>query len=87
HMVVAFISSSGRSGGQHSQANLTTILGYLAATVVVEPPVQLIRINDRINPDGTSDDLEIEAAVRGKLEAMVAALDARGEDVTPQPPT
>jgi chromate reductase len=85
-VVVAFISSSGRSGGVHAQEKLTTILGYLAAGVVADPPVQLVRIADRIRPDGTTDDLEIEAAVRAKLDAMVTALDAREEDVTAQTP-
>lgn len=72
--VVAFLSSAGRSGGENSQTNIGRILGYLGATVVEEPHVRLSGVVDRINPDGTTDDPDIEAAVAAKLAAVVAAL-------------
>ena len=75
--VVAFLSSAGRSGGANSQGNIGTILGYLGATVVDEPPVRLSGVAERIRPDGTTDDPEIEAAVVAKLDAVLAALRAR----------
>jgi chromate reductase, NAD(P)H dehydrogenase (quinone) len=75
--VVAFLSSGGRSGGANAQGPISTILGYLGATVVVDPPVQLALIGERIGPDGTTDDAEIMDAVAAKLAAVVAALDER----------
>ncbi|HAP77459.1 MAG TPA: hypothetical protein DCR14_15435 [Acidimicrobiaceae bacterium] len=74
---VAFLSSAGRAGGANSQGNIGTILGYMGAIVVDEPPVRLSLVADRINADGTTDDPEIEAAVSAKLDAVVAALHAR----------
>lgn len=75
--VVAFLSSAGRGGGANAQGNISTILGYLGATVVSEPEVRLASVADRINPDGTSDDPDIEAAVSAKLAAVVAALNEK----------
>lgn len=77
--VVAFLSSGGRSGGARSQENLTTILGYMGATMVAEPPVQLALVADRFDADGHTDDPEIVAAVQAKLDAVMAALRARDE--------
>ncbi len=80
--VVAFLSSGGRGGGAKSQENLTIILGYMGATMVVEPPVQLVLVADKIGGDGTTDDPDIIAAVQAKLDAVLVALrerDARHE--------
>jgi chromate reductase, NAD(P)H dehydrogenase (quinone) len=75
--VVAFLSSGGRSGGANAQGPIGTILGYLGATVVVDPPVQLALIGERIGADGTTDDTEILGAVAAKLAVVVATLDRR----------
>lgn len=75
--VIALMTSASRSGGSNAQGPLTTILGLLGATVVENPPVQLALMADRINPDGTTSDPEIERLVAAKLDAVVAALAAR----------
>jgi chromate reductase len=75
--VVAFLSSGGRSGGANSQEKISVILGYLGAAVVVEPPVLLALIGDRIAADGTTTDVEILEAVNGKLAAVLDTLDQR----------
>jgi chromate reductase, NAD(P)H dehydrogenase (quinone) len=74
--IVAFLSSGGRGGGAKAQENLTPILGFMGATMVAEPPVQLAMIRDRIDADGNADE-EITEAVRAKLEAMLEALRQR----------
>lgn len=74
---VAFMSSASRSGGAHAQGPISTVLGLLGATVVVEPPVQLALMADHIRPDGTTDRTEIEAAVSAKLAALLDALRRR----------
>ncbi|MEZ5270889.1 MAG: NAD(P)H-dependent oxidoreductase [Ilumatobacteraceae bacterium] len=84
---VAFLSAAGRGGGANAQGNLTTILGYLGAHMVEEPPVRLSSVGDRLRPDGTTDDPEIEEAVRGKMDAVVEALrarDAAASDTAPE---
>ena len=48
---MAFLSSGGRSGGARSQENLTTILGFMGATMVAEPPVQLALVADRFDEE------------------------------------
>jgi chromate reductase len=75
--VVAFLSSAGKGGGAHSQGNIGTILGYLGAAVVVDPPVQLSFLAERIDADGTTTDAEIIDAVNAKLVAVLEALDQR----------
>jgi chromate reductase len=80
---VAFLSSAGRSGGANSQGSIGTILGYLGALVVAEPPVQLQGVGDRFDADGNTDDVDIIDAVSAKLQAVVEALlqrDAVPED-------
>jgi chromate reductase len=80
--VVAFLSSGGRGGGAKSQENLSVILGYMGATIVSEPSVQLSLVADKIAADGTTDDPDIIAAVSAKLDAVLSALrerDARHE--------
>jgi hypothetical protein len=53
------------------------ILGFLGATVVVEPPVRLALLQERFDANGDTDDPEITEAVRAKLQAVVEALRAR----------
>lgn len=77
--VVAFLGSGGRGGTAKAQDNLSVILGYMGATMVVEPLVQLPMVADRFAADGTTDDPEIIAAVQAKLDAVMAALRARDE--------
>lgn len=72
--VVAFLGSGGRGGTAKSQENLGVILGYMGATIVIEPTVQLSFVADKIAADGTTDDAEIVAAVQAKLDAVMAAL-------------
>lgn len=81
--VVAFLSSGGRSGGQRSQENLGTILGFMGANMVLEPPVRLSLVADRFDADGNTDDPEIVAAVQAKLDAVMAALRARDDAAAP----
>lgn len=75
--VVAFLGSGGRGGTVKAQENLSVILGYMGATMVADPPVQLSHVADRIAPDGSEADPEIVEAVAAKLAAVVAALQAR----------
>jgi len=74
---IAFLSAASASGGQRAQDGISTVLGLMGATVVDEPHVRLSFAGDRLHADGTTSDPEIEAQVRAKLEAVVAALDAR----------
>lgn len=75
--VVAFLSAAGRSGGAGSQESISTILGYLGATVVAEPPVRLSHVGDRIDTQGHTDDAAIIEAIAAKLAAIVEVLDRR----------
>ena len=80
--VVAFLGSGGRGGTAKSQENLGIILGFMGSTMVVEPPVQLSFVAEKIAADGSTDDPEITAAVQAKLDAVMVALrerDARHE--------
>ncbi|MFZ4718227.1 MAG: NADPH-dependent FMN reductase [Ilumatobacteraceae bacterium] len=80
--VVAFLGSGGRGGTAKAQENLGVILGYMGATMVIDPPVQLAMVTDRFDADGNTDDPEIIAAVKAKLDAVLVALaerDARHE--------
>lgn len=79
---VAFLSAAGRSGGQHSQDSVTPVLGFMGASVVVDPPVRLSMVGERIDADGNTDDPEIIDAVAAKLRAVVDALELR--DATPE---
>jgi NAD(P)H-dependent FMN reductase len=75
--VVAFLGSGGRGGTAKSQENLGIILGFMGATMVVEPPVQLSFVAEKIAADGSTDDPEITAAVQAKLDAVMVALRER----------
>jgi chromate reductase len=75
--VVAFLGSGGRGGTAKAQENLTLILGYMGATMVIEPPVQLSFVADKIDTDGNTDDPDILAAVQAKLDAVMIALHDR----------
>jgi chromate reductase len=80
--VVALLGSGGRGGTAKAQENIGVILGFMGATMVVEPPVQLSFLADRIDADGNTDDAEVVAAVQAKLDALLVALrerDARHE--------
>jgi chromate reductase len=80
--VVAFLGSGGRGGTAKAQENLGVILGFMGATMVVDPPVQLSFLADKIDADGNTDDPEVIAAVQGKLDAVLSTLrerDARHE--------
>jgi chromate reductase len=72
--VVAFLSAAGRGGGARSQEHISTILGFMGAFVVVEPPVQLALVTDRFDAAGNTDDPVIIDAVAAKLAAVVEAL-------------
>jgi len=77
--VVAFMSSASRSGGEHAQTNMGMILGFLGATMVIEPPVRLALLQERFDANGDTDDPEIIEAVRAKMHAVLDALLARDE--------
>ena len=80
--VVAFLGSGGRSGTAKAQDGTSTILGFMGAQMVLDPPVQLALVSDRFDADGHTDDPEIVAAVQAKLDAVMVALrerDARHE--------
>jgi chromate reductase len=77
--VVAFMSSASRSGGEHAQTNMGMILGFLGATMVIEPPVRLALMQERFDANGDTTDPEITEAVRAKLHAVLDALRARDE--------
>ncbi len=82
-IVVAFLGSGGRGGTAKAQENLGVILGFMGATMVIDPPVQLSFIADKIAADGTTDDPEIVAAVQAKLDAVMDALRERDARATP----
>ena len=77
--VIAVVTSAGRGGGSHVQPSLVEILGLLGNTMVTEPAIMVATGNDRISSDGTTTDPEIEALVRARLDAIVAALDGLPE--------
>ena len=77
--VVAFLSAAGRSGGANAQDNIGRLLGYMGATMALEPPVRLSNVADRFDADGNTDDPEIIEAVTAKLRAVVDALNLRAE--------
>ena len=75
--VVAFLGSGGRGGTAKAQENLSIILGYMGATMVTDPPVQLSFVADKIAADGSTDDQSIIDAVAAKLATVVTALHER----------
>lgn len=75
--VVAFLGSGGRGGTAKAQEHLSVILGYMGATMVIDPPVQLSSVADKIDADGHTDEQEIVDAVAAKLAAVVTALHER----------
>ncbi len=81
--VVAFMSSAGGSGGANGQDNIGRLLGYMGATVVVEPPVRLSGVGGSFDAEGNTDDVAIVDAVAAKLRAVVEALTLR--DAQPEP--
>jgi len=76
--VIALLTSGGKGGGNRVQEAIGPILGLLGNTVVVDPPVQIVLGMNRIQADGTTTDPDVEAAVLGKLAAVVQALNQRG---------
>jgi chromate reductase len=76
--VIALLTSGGKGGGNKVQEAIGPILGLLGNTVVVDPPVQIVLGMNRIQADGTTTDPDVEAAVLGKLAAVVQALNQRG---------
>ena len=72
--VVAFLGSGGRGGTAKAQENISVILGFLGAKVVVDPPVQLSFLADKIDADGNTDDPDVIDAVAAKLAAVLTAL-------------
>jgi chromate reductase, NAD(P)H dehydrogenase (quinone) len=78
--VVAFLGSGGRGGTAKAQENLSTVLVYMGGIVVVDPPVQLSFVADKIDADGNTDEHDIIDAVAAKLTAVVEALRARDHE-------
>lgn len=76
---VAFLSAAGRAGGANAQDNIGRLLGYMGATMVLEPPVRLSNVADRFDANGNTDDPEIIEAVSAKLRAIVEALNLQAE--------
>lgn len=76
--VVAFLSSAGGSGGANAQENIGRVMGYVGATMVIEPPVQIKGAGSRFDAQGNTDDVEIIDAVAAKLRAVIDALTLRG---------
>ncbi|MFT3855747.1 MAG: NAD(P)H-dependent oxidoreductase [Ilumatobacteraceae bacterium] len=72
--VIAMLTSGGKGGGSRVQAGIGPILGLLGNTVVEDSPVHIALGADRIQADGTTADPDVEAAVLGKLDALLRAL-------------
>ena len=53
------------------------MLGLFGNTVIAEPVVELKKGAEYVSADGTTTDAAVETAVRGVLEGMLAALQAR----------
>jgi chromate reductase len=75
--VTAVMTSSSKGGGAKMLAYLEEMLGLLGNSVVAEPVVALKLGADYVMPDGTTTDPSVEVAVRGRLDAMSAALQCR----------
>jgi NAD(P)H-dependent FMN reductase len=75
--IVAMVSSGGGAGGTNVQAGLAPALAWLGNTIVEESPVTIAMGMTKIDGAGNTSDPDVVAAVRGKVEAMLAALDAR----------
>jgi len=79
--VVSMMTSGGKGGGTRVQAGLGPIIGYLGNVVVDEPAINIPFGAERIAVDGTTTDLEIEALVALRMEAVLAALVAQRSSV------
>lgn len=74
--VIALLTSGGKGGGAKVQDFIGPILGLLGNTIVADPPVRIVLGMNRIQADGTTSDPDVEAAVLGKLDAVLQALRA-----------
>jgi chromate reductase len=75
--VVAFMSSAGRSGGEHTQTNMSFMLEVLGAVMVNEPQVRLAKQFDLFDEHGDTTDPGITAAVNAKMQAVLDAIRTR----------
>lgn len=75
--VVTSMASGGGGGGAKALQYLDTVVPFFGNSVVTEPRVELKKGAEVVAADGTTSNPEIELLVRGRLEALLAALQAR----------
>lgn len=72
--VISLMSSSSSTGGKNTLEHYTNVLTLLGNTVITEPDGAFVKGAERISSDGSTSDPAIEAAVLGRLQAIIAAL-------------
>jgi len=72
--VISLMSSSSSTGGKNTIEHYTNMLTLLGNTMITEPNGAIVKGAERISPDGSTTDPEIEAVVHGRLQAIVTAL-------------
>lgn len=75
--VVTLLSSSASTGGKHMSEQISYVLTILGNTLVVDPPALFVKGAERIAPDGTTVDPDVETAVRTRLTGLRDALVSR----------
>lgn len=74
--VVSLVSSSASTGGKHMTQQLSHVLTLLGNTLIDEPEAMFVKGAERIFPDGTTTDPEVERVVRARLAGMRDAITA-----------
>ena len=72
--VIALFTSGGKGGGTKVQEALAPILGWFGNTIVTEPAITIALGATKIDGEGDTDDADLVAAVRAKIEHVLAAL-------------
>lgn len=72
--VISIMSSSSSTGGKNVIEYYTNVLPLLGNTVVSEPDGGFVKGAERIGPDGSTTDPEVESRVLTRLQKLNAAL-------------
>lgn len=71
---ISMMSSSSSTGGKNSLEHYANVLTLLGNTMVTEPSGAIVKGAERISPDGSTTDPEIEAAVLARLRGIITVL-------------
>ncbi len=74
---ISLVSSSASTGGKHMSEQLTHVLTLLGNTLVDQPNGLFVKGAERISPDGTTTDPDVETAVRSRLDGLRLVLESR----------